>query len=158
MVLENSDVVIKEFTVQQVFEALKKNGFEHIREMWFDTDYGKPTAACVLGQAALNLSAAPETDQASGRGFFGGYDPEGFQATVYDQLNRFRNPIPDEIVPEGDCGSAIVQWNDSVDHYEDDEEETPVYTLPTYEAVVNKAEEILRPYFDEVVYLQVMEY
>jgi hypothetical protein len=51
----------KTFLVKEIYDALDKNGFEHLRGTWFEGwNDGKPVGACVLGQAALNLNVVAD--------------------------------------------------------------------------------------------------
>lgn len=53
----------KTVTVREVFEAIKENGFEHLRREWLQTSSdGKVIAGCVLGQAGVNLGVLPSVD------------------------------------------------------------------------------------------------
>lgn len=55
---------IKEFTVRDIYNAIDKNGWDHLRGMWFDEwdADGKPHAGCVLAQAAINLNVASSSE------------------------------------------------------------------------------------------------
>jgi len=54
--------VSRKITGRDAFEAMKKNGFPHIRG-----SYGSKYGACVIGQAALNLNVpALQLDSAIG--------------------------------------------------------------------------------------------
>lgn len=55
---QQSEIVILEKTVEDIYNALDKNGFTYLRGQWFEfNEKGQATGGCVLGQAALNLGA-----------------------------------------------------------------------------------------------------
>lgn len=145
------------FTVREIFEAIKQNGFEHLREQWFSYNpENKAIGGCVLGQAGLNLGIP--------------VSPEGEEENadnLWAKLNNFNTPEKwiDKLNPEftKKAGEAIVFWND---HHEYDEHGDAaendageyVWTLPTYKEVVEMAREILEPYFNETIELPHFEY
>lgn len=154
----------KKIKVREAWEALGKNGFEHIRSDWFS--YGEDgliVGGCALGQMALNLGAIPYDVKP--------YDnnltpvEDGFDHNLLSQLNRFQNVAEAWIVPDDTrsgaydptaCGSAIIYWNDAtIETGEINSYGEPIseYILKTYEEVSNMAREILEPYFDEEVEL-----
>src|SRR5258708_27766379 len=48
--------LVKDVTIREVYEAIAKNGFEHLRKEWLCTNNdGVVIGGCVLQQAALNL-------------------------------------------------------------------------------------------------------
>lgn len=135
-----------EFTVEQVFNALAQDGFEHLRGQWTAQDLnGVITGGCVLGQTAVNLGVASTYD-----------DEENFN--LQEQLNRFV-VAPDSkwyINDSAHCGDTIIHWNDRLAFdtygYENG------YALKTYAEVIEMARDILFPYFDEKVVLAEKEW
>lgn len=156
------------YTIKQMFEALKQNGFEHLRGEWISGE-GQVVGACVLGQALSNLNAVSQEDlQRSGMGA----DIKVADSLV-DQLNRFeispdskwagQNWVEnEEYAEEGywlyspeslSLGEVIIYWNDqAIDYY------NQKYFLQTYEEVVDMAYDVLSPYFDETIELPHYEY
>jgi hypothetical protein len=147
----------KTFTVREIFEAIKKNGFEHLREQWYSfNNDGKAIGGCVLGQAALNLNVPADSDTSG-----------DLTSNLWAQLNQFDTPEKwiDSMYPMNTrvAGKAIVYWND---HRVIDPEtganvtdaDGYVWTLPTYNDVVEMAREVLEPHFDETIKLPHVEY
>jgi len=158
---------IKEVTVKEVFEAIKKNGFDHIRSNWIITSDGKPVGACVLGQGALNLGVAAEYNYYGNiNNLVPGYSdmpwPQQEKAhtaitrtakkhSLIAQLNKFKADKGSKWVT-GEAGSSragdlIVYWNDAREYVSEDDFRD--YRLKTYEEVVDMAYDILKPHFDE---------
>ena len=161
---------VRTYTVKEVFEAIKKNGFEHLRDEWTSYGYnGKPVGACVLGQGALNLNVPPSNDNDVHDSPFiedllsnaTDYDEQEKIANVYDeletkynvvtQLDRFQVKETSKWYQVGrsTCGHAIVHWNDAVD-YEDNDRH---YVLETYEEVVDMVFDVLKPHMAKKVRL-----
>src|SRR6185295_3145145 len=127
-------------TVKAVFDALNKNGFEHLRGSWFreeEDSTGKivVVGGCVLGQSAINLGAdQPVSD-----------DGEDHENTLLNQLNSFA-PVRGKWMENdgmfGGVGEQIIHWNDKC-HYANPYETTPakklVYDLATWDEVVEMA-------------------
>ena len=156
------------FTVKEVFEALKKNGFEHLRENWFawDTE-GKLISACALGQAAINLSTVVSWHDHYDRFERNNFTSSDFKHTLVSQLNKFIvkggkrnkwvNPtkkflktLGTEYCPPDlgtDLGDLIIGWNDA--------KAKDNFLLQTYEEVTNMAYELMEPFFDKTVELVV---
>lgn len=164
-------------TVKEIFEALAKNGFEHLRGQWFSyMDSVKP-GACILGQGAINLGVIPynifeegETSLLYGEDLD---DREDFiiaegsdEYTILGQLNHWQVPPTSrwyvEYTDHG-LGSVIMYWNDKEnedergDHYDENDNHLG-YILATYKDVINMAREILEPHFNEEVKLAVYDY
>jgi len=155
-----------EKTVKEVFEALKKNGFEHGRGTWFtDLENEKPTA-CILGQGAINLGVWGFTPSTHGIYYQSSIDeynerPSSLN-TIIGALDQFE---VDEDNPwfmgrHAGAGTTIIAWNDKCDEIWDPakQDHVLVYVLTTYKAVVKMAEDILKPHFDKTVELAVYDY
>lgn len=135
-------------TVEEIYEALKKNGFEHLRGVWYKGNGGDLIAGgCVLQQGAMNLGVATIDSDAS----------------LYSVLNRFivstaskwsEHPATKFKLSEMDrgAGSVIVRWNDAYN------EKDKSWVLPTYEDVIAMAYEVLRPFFKKTVKLETHEW
>jgi len=105
------ELPIKTFTVRAVYDALAKNGFEHLRENWFDGwNNGKPVGACVLGQAALNLDIIADNEGDKRWGAL--YDK------LWKQLSAKETPSDDEPEDEAEWQA----WQKNWDNYNDAEE------------------------------------
>lgn len=180
----NDGITTKNFTVKEVFDALVQNGFEHLRETWLNTDdQGKPTGACILGQAGLNLGVYMESGQL--------YDDltkfyENFYSSLAQddplfednedlldaasekwtpfsletQLNEFDVPStsPWSVNDLHGAGATIIHWNDKLDYDYSGDKKKMVYALPTYEDVISMARDILSPHFDKIITLAIKEY
>lgn len=142
----------KTFTVEEIFEALKQNGLEHIRQDWISVKDGKVVGACALGQAAYNLNVPAYEEQVD---IFGAYI--NANGNIYDALNDFGlgkgSPWFDEdfMAEDFSVADTIIFWNDR-------KSSAGTYTLKTYAEVVNMAREVLEPYFKETVELPHYEY
>jgi len=160
---------LTKLTVREVYEALKENGFTHLRGEWLLQDYsskakGKIVGACILGQAALNLNLLPEWD----------IETEAKEVpvlthiyrtsnnsdvlierlneyTLSHQLNRFGVPPDSKWHTFGNCAQTIIHWNDKGD-------ENGNYALPTYKDVLDMAYDVLKPHFKKVIYVISAEY
>lgn len=143
---------MKSVTVKEIYDAIKQNGYDHIRGQWLVYDWDrKSIAGCVLGQAAINLNLIDISDKQ-----IFNYDLQFDE--VSEALNRFVVPSDSEwyVFADADrCGNAITFWNDkreedvtgqAVYHHSQ-----PVYALKTYDDVAAMAYDILSPYFDETV-------
>jgi len=148
----------KEVLISDVFEALAKDGFVHIRGSWTEADVqGMITGGCVLQQGALNLGVTtmyaipgegiPEDSKSiDGAGLYGDEDPYGLIA----QLNRFSirkgskwTDVPDnddlsslETLESRGLANVIITWNDTklneIGHYEySDDGDVYVIDRPT---------------------------
>lgn len=82
-----------EIDVEEIFNAIQKNGYEHARGVWFNDD---KTAACVLGQGALNLGVAGS--------------PNEFEHV----WERWFVENTDEL------GNAFIEWAKKEDIYDED--------------------------------------
>jgi len=179
VILKDGTVVeFGKYTVEEVFNALAENGFEHLRSQWMnfnESDYNQLvpiTGACVLGQAALNLNviAVNEPDEANVAPYpvetFIEYDWldsefEDYRAvldpytqnlmTIEAQLNRFTTDDYESkwyLGADTGVASTVIYWNDKQEDYE-----TQEYALKTYQEVVNMAYDVMKPFFHEIVYL-----
>jgi len=123
----------KTITLREVYAALEKNGFEHLRETWFGEnvyieDKFQPKAGCILAQTAFNLGVAANNGLITNFLYNAGYGDVA-DRTSYDdynslesQLNRFdlEDEAPDSPWlrgPAGDrmgegIGQVIIAWND----------------------------------------------
>lgn len=182
--MDEKEYETREFIVQEVIDAIKVDGLEHLRGQWIDAYAGKLYGGCVLGQGAINLGVLPDINVLPA----GLYSKQSGNGLVY-QLNQFRNvspkwsthppngpmivvdaDFPDEKEPafyygaEGNtinpetlrsCGDAIITWNDLEKiPYDGDSE----YALATYEEVAQMAADILAPYANEKITLTVIDY
>lgn len=149
-------------TIKALFEALEKNGFEHLRGAWFRSNYDSViVGGCVLGQAAINLGAyQPNT------GFPNISEAEG---TLLHELNKFKQTAGkweiENSVGQGygnlvdgcpTVGQQIMSWNDSGKYGGPNNDFE--YNLPTWPEVVEMARDCLTPYFNEVITLQKHEW
>jgi hypothetical protein len=139
-------------SVRDIYEAIAKNGFDHVREAWLTVDWQTGNiGACVLGQAAINLGIVPiqnlnemKADEIGG----------ALNGIFRRQLNKLGEAIPKWQNPDAGhhlIGDVIIFWNDLVDY--DDEGESEGYHLPTYEDVTKMAYEVLSPHFDKEIIL-----
>ncbi len=146
-------------TVKELFDSLEKNGFEHLRGTWFRyNDDGLVVGGCVLGQAALNLGAWENANEA------------GETGSITEALSNF--PVtegrwakwPDnvntEYAPEN-LGQQIIFWNDTTyptGLFDENGLEKLEYRLKTWPEVVEMARECLTPHFDETIKLQAYDW
>lgn len=148
-------------TVREVYEALAKNGFDHLRGMWFRL--GDNVGGCILAQAGFNLGVIITTDDYSAFGLDewveqANYEDEPIR-TLHGALNRFKVD-PDHpkylrtAITRG-IGDQILYWNDLTER---DETGADVYVLKTYKDVADVAYELLEPFMDETVELSVYDY
>lgn len=157
---------VLKLTVEEVFNALKKNGFRHLREEWLDSKNGKYTAGCILGQAALNLQIVPAADwieiDDSDQQFSDDLSTKLYAYTLEGQLDRWaytnkkwRVPNNDESTRQG-LATTIIHWND----YEayDPKAMASVYVLKTYADVVNMAYDVLKPHFAKTILVMPHEF
>lgn len=99
-------------TIGAILDALVENGFEHIRGTWFkygeDAENGEKLiiGACVLGQAALNLSANDDSIQRVLNKYI---------KIPYGRIPKHvRNAYePDEA---GGIGSILISMNDAYEY------------------------------------------
>jgi hypothetical protein len=153
-------VSTKTFTVRDIYEALAKNGLQHLRGSWYSTNAkGETVGACVLGQAAFNLNAPATSDENSGENLIEflnslPIDSDNKWGTMFDGFNThtFDN-----------VGEAIIAWNDSYRMKSDgtvdrNEKGNPKWLLRTYPRVVEMAYGLLEPHFDKTVELPHYEY
>lgn len=158
------EIVLVDATVEDVYNALKQNGFDHLRGTWL-TDGG----GCVLGQAAMNLNVAASadvSDVSEESPDWVEYQGAWRQYALDEQLNSVGSLskgdtwYPDEeyTQPLG-IGDTIIYWNDKY-VYKNGDIGTGVreYVLPTYDDVANMAYGILKPFFNETVKLLKYEY
>jgi hypothetical protein len=139
-------MLTREYTVEQVFEALKQNGFEHLRENWFSRETGKQ-GACVLGQAAINLNSV---DPLLLRGDEEVEEDKNFISNQLDRWayrgRKWRWNTPQRL----GLAQVIIHWNDERDYSRVGDNP---FALKTYEDVVQMAYDVLRPHFDKIVKL-----
>lgn len=162
---QETNVVEKQFTVREIVEAIKHNGFDHLRGRWVQTFGDKIAGGCVLAQGAFNLGVLP---------WFGtdvnnllGISDTRPESTILGALNAFSNVSEKWLRThvEGfrnfsrsdleSCGTAIVCWNDLATYANFLPRE---YYLSTYDEVSEMVEDILAPYLDETVTLRVVDY
>lgn len=172
---------VVKFDIEDVYEAIKKNGLNHLRQSWIMVDKNsKPIGACVLGQAAINLNVVPSENEDAYdfklRKLFEKYRGEDHTSwenparilnvfanlsgrySLISQLNRFsvgkRNPrFHDESSKVGD---TIVYWNDAIKL--DDGGFGVYYLVETYEELVEIAYDLLKPHFGKKVKLLTLVY
>lgn len=166
MVVEAYDINETEYVtlrVEDVYKAIKKNGFEWVREQYEQINAdGEVYAGCVLGQASFNLNVDPAND-------------DNWYHSLVGQLNTF-NVSPDSrwyTEQQPQVGFTITTWNDKIIHYghemddasfggclqdaEYDEKHSvegyvpTEWALNTYEEVVQMCYDILSPYFNETI-------
>lgn len=91
-------------TVKEIYEAAKKNGLDWLRGEWFNYEWSnnrKPFAACVLGQAAYNLSVVDQMSKGD------------------HSLEKQLDTLVVEYTSKWYCGyngagGTIIHWNDDV--------------------------------------------
>lgn len=146
---------VKTYTVREVYDALAKNGFEHLREQWFKVNEdGSVAGGCVLGQAALNLSIVATAEDGWWRYIENMEEQPNNTYTLWDQLNKFHINRKSKWASQGEhdpdslqVGDVIIFWNDLYDFGRK-------YYLPTYQDVVSMAYDVMEPFFDKKVYLR----
>lgn len=158
---------VKTFTIEEVFENLKKNGFEHLRGEWFSGN----KAACVLGQAALNLKVLANDEDSdvvvdllfsdSEEDIYEEVEYRALSYSLLNQLNRwrYRNKkwlAENDFVAPG-LGDVIIHWNDKYKVVFEGGIYVRKYALPTYQDVVDMAYEVLKPHFNKTVKLLTVE-
>jgi hypothetical protein len=146
-------------TVKEVYEAIKLNGLDQIRETWVHTDDdGNIVAGCIIMQGAFNLKVVP-SDEVEDEPWETEYD---YENTLLGQLNILS-------VPEGKyskiigksirgVGDAIIHWYDEVnpnfrDEYDAEGNPINYYYLSTYEDALKMVKTLLEPYFDRTLKL-----
>lgn len=151
--LEEYPLSVVKLNVHEVFEALKENGFEHLRTTWFGTKDGKISGGCILGQAALNLNLYVTTEN-----IYPAIDiKDTFQTDINStisqyslesQLDRFLNRAKKWDYTDRPKGlaSTIIHWNDKEVRGIRVE-----WALPTYQDVVDMAYDVMKPYFRRVI-------
>lgn len=178
-------IELKTFKVSDAFDAIKENGFEHMRGDWYHRAYldssGKPslTGGCVLMQGALNLSVAPnngsewirvEDSVASLELQEQGIDVWTLRDNynLLTQLNQFEVDSTNKWYTRlamAVCGDTIIHWNDKMDYVDTnkiDDYGNPKYIaesyLKTYADVIEMVREILAPHMDKEIQLAVVDY
>jgi hypothetical protein len=161
---------VKEFTVQDVIDAIAADGLDHLRGQWINAYDGKIHGGCVLAQGAFNLSVVPTEDRgtlpqevmkSSGlKTNFGYHATKPIQNSLIKQLNRFKvradsKWLSTDVSDKPKCGDTIVYWNDKKSYNLRGEVE---YNLPTYEEVAQMVKDVLEPHKDKVVRLRVVDY
>lgn len=152
---------LKTVTVKEVFEAIEKNGFEHLRREWLTRDKnGKIIAGCVLGQAAVNLKTLPAGELFElymvDRGKDGLLvDDESYEElrklAIKHSLSHQLNQISTNEWTLG-LGSSIISINDAGEYVGDGLMRRFKY-IYTWEEIVNLTKNMLIPYFDQEVTL-----
>jgi hypothetical protein len=143
-------VTEKKFTIRQFIDAMEENGYEHKHDGWFDdrprlvdgvwVGYeGKPiTAACIMGQAAINL------------GIDWNYLAGAIKAATDSKEVTFPSYEDGYKVPEtSDIASAIMTLNDGP---------TADGNSRRYSTILKKAKEWLEPFADREVTAIAAEY
>jgi len=162
----------KTFTVEEIFEALKKNGLTHLRGQWISAPDQKVVGACVLGQAAYNLGVPANGDYEPKQGYGNLYEElVNFEVTESPWLNEefykgssyWDSSIdaPFEGAEESNVADLIIFWNDRREYKVGDNGmfiATGEWKLKTYDDVVNMAREIMEPFFSNEVKLPHYDY
>lgn len=150
-------------TVREVYEALARNGFEHLRGSWYYEFSNEKFGGCVLAQAAFNLGVLATSDETSYFGI-GDYLDDVWDErvyTIYDALNQLevsRDSKWFAIDSESaKAGQHIIHWND-LTLLDGNGDPTDEYVLKTYKEVADMAYDILEPHFDKEVVLTVYDY
>lgn len=178
-------IELKEFDVEDIYNAIAENGLEHLRGKWIDADSsGKLTGACVLGQGAANLGVFTEAGalQHDIETFFYDLDKtitdddEDYEGpdylvdnavetysehTLESALNGFSTPDDSKWRASGifGVGGTIIYWNDKVEgEVWVEGRKVTNYTLPTYQDVTAMAHDLLSPHFGEKIKLAVKRY
>lgn len=153
---------MKTATVREVYEALEKNGFEHLRGSWFiKNEDGVVIGGCILAQTGVNLGVLVKGHEGVPPERYGELDNTLTRHTfdLLSQLNRFwvseEAPKFSHSADGNGLGDQIVRWNDAVElgFVEKDGFLKKVYVLKTYEEVAAVARELMEPFFDETVEL-----
>lgn len=164
-----------EVDIEDVYKALKKNGFEHLRGQWFDLA-GDKKGACVLGQAAMNLGVYAALEGASYSTQY--WYNEAIEIGHYQELRNFAHdhslaealnefqlenpatnpwtPICDWGMDEYRIGSVIIYWNDLVER--DPDGNFVGYELKTYAEVAEMAYDVLKPFFGQKITVATFDY
>lgn len=169
-----------EVDIEDVYKALEKNGFEHMRGAWVDLA-GDKKGGCVLGQAAMNLGVYPSPEAFAFNGgpnenwwdryLNDGGDVEDAynrarQDNLLTQLNQFvlDNPDDNPWTPVNDYGSTgypigtvIIYWNDLVERDEQGYA-TETYVLRTYKDVAWMAYDVMKPHFGKKITVATYDY
>lgn len=159
-------VELKTVKVSEVIDAVKQNGFEHLRGEWIHSVGGKITGGCVLGQGAVNLGILSHDDT-----------DETTWGTLYTALKQFKirsnnkwvkkarewNIFPEtneETGKEGwNAALMIISLNDA--SYYPDYPTDPYraeYRIKTYAEVAQMVEDILTPFANKEIYVLVQDY
>lgn len=172
-----------EVDVEDVYKAIEKNGYVHLRGIWHGSN-----GACVLGQGALNLNVVgpmggfegiyPDTydDEGESLGIMIG-DGQGKRIALEEAYNAFSlerqlnllSGLDEDhkwVIPRShnsSVGSTIIYWNDApvtdpitgIYKKVDGEYE---YILKTYQEVVDMVYDILKDYFGQKVTLLTYDY
>ena len=90
------DSFVNELSVEQIIEAMKKNGYEQTKGMYirFSDDEKRVTSACAFGQAALNLM------------------PSNFELRAVSHL---ANAIHNHAILKFQEFENVTYWNDDLD-------------------------------------------
>jgi hypothetical protein len=155
---------LKVVTVQEIIDAIRKNGFDHLRSSWVHESFDRTIdGGCVLGQGAINVGAASHDDVVDDLvyGFFRtrehydqyneseliGYLKKFTLASQLDKVPANRqnewvakfvkiNGISDRRIG---CAEVIIFWND-------ERVEMDKYVLKTYQEVADMAASVLKPH------------
>lgn len=116
-----TDVIILEKTVKDVYDALEKNGFDYLRDQWFEYDvHGNAIGGCVLGQAALNL------------GVYGTDEEDHSQIEPYVGLEAIEEAYEIQFK-----GRKVEEPDPELDYFDEDKNEVP--NLVTNEEIATEA-------------------
>lgn len=159
-------------TVEEVYNALVKNGFEHLRGEWISYLDGKLAGGCALGQTAINLGVfaySPFEDDLYTAGVYLDWankywknDNSGWKQTkpkvrtIANELDKFEVSPSSPWFTGEDAGGTIMGWNDAIDWNAD--AEGRIYKLKTYQEVAQMAYDVLSPHFKKKVTLTVFDY
>lgn len=172
------EIVYREYDVEDIYKAIEKNGFEHLRGAWVSPGVNNGKAGgCAIGQAALNLNVATNYDHfENGEAYsnsvfddvddvtdFDDYDAAWREFTLYEQL--YALPYDGEWyekiveigigIPSATCASTIIWWNDAVENG-GTKENKDNYRLKTYQEVSDMCRDVLSPHFGTKI--KVIEY
>lgn len=155
---------VKTVTIREVYEAIEKNGFNHLREEWVrTTKSGKVIAGCVLGQAAVNLGVLPNESLINREHIFESYPKLQFENELdrvnYRDFNELPTPLLNFIFKyslisqldnvHAGLGSDLVDRNDA-ERYTSGGRKVFTYS---WKEVVAYAKERLEPYFNKKITL-----